>query len=407
MANCVSKDFKKLENAELSFINSDNVSSFVSEYVFCRPRIFKMISSNKEKVPVNYKSIILQFIFFPITFIKLSLFIFTKNNKSLIFSTERFDKSLTCRYVNQVPSLKRKNYINLRYSTNHIPKIFDGIIDIAPIILTLKAFSRLMKLSKKKKLAINQISNAFILLDNLDVSLLLKKKFLEYILLRIFFITIIKAFKPKRVIFVSNNFFIPLIEYAKINKIHTYEICHAIMHHYHPQYSFTHFTEKPFFPDYLIENKLSFNFKNSHFPYKKILIAKDLINIEFKDVTKSESANTSNLNIDKYINGKKILIIGQGDYYDEGLISRTLSILDPSKNLITFRSHPSSQAKLKSRPIKISNKELEDDILENDIIISSFSQVIVLAHFYGKSIIAIDSYWHAAIKSMGIPYNSF
>ena len=105
------------------------------------------------------------------------------------------------------------------------------------------------------------------------------------------------------------------------------------------------------------------------------------------------------------LNNKKILVIGQGGPTDELLLKKIYPHLENNKSKITFREHPSSKGNINKNIFLVSKKSLEDDLKDNDIIISNFSHVIMLACLYNKDIYAIDDYWYDALDSMKISYN--
>lgn len=409
MKKSVAVDFDKLEKVEYALITKDsNLIGNASLYAFLRPLIFKRISDNNEQAAINLTSIIFQFIFIPITLIKILLRLIFYKNTALVFCTERKNEQGKCRYISQIPSLENSQNLTLRYSFNHFPKVFESVIDIAPFIISIKLLSRFGNLYKTPKIFIKELSKIYKNKYNLDLKSELIKKSLEFFFLKSFFKFLVNLLHPKRIIFVSNNFFVPLITISKEEKIPTYEIAHAIMHKYHPNYSYNNFNEKPFYPDFLIESKLAFNFESHFFPYKKIIFTEGRKEIE-KIINKLKSRYKASKKVSlsdlfKH-NEKKILIIGQGGPTDDLLIRQIQPHLKNNKKHITFREHPSSKGKIVKNLFSISKKSLEDDLQDNDIIISCFSHVIIRAYLYNKDIYAIDDYWYDALDSMKISYN--
>ena len=408
MKKSVLADFQKLLDIEKELLNKRVLlNSFFSEYAFIRPSLFKVLSGDLSGAVRNSKSIILQFLFAPLTLPKLAYQIFFKRGGGLVFCTERNDTTNSCRYINCVPSIQKSKYLKLRYSINHTPKLFDNVLDIAPFILVTKVFSRLniIKADDRKVLKyINELSQRY----NSDCSKMLKNKLSEYRFLEYFFRALLFLHKPKRIIFVSNNFFIPLINLAKKKSVPTYEVAHALTHKYHPNYSYENFDEHPFYPDYLIESNLAFNIKIDFLAYKKIFFNNEsrkmdkFIKERKKSFALEESYDVAELfgSLDK-----KILIIGQGLESDTKIISKIKPhINNVNLNKVTFREHPAFKGKLEDKKFKISTKSLEEDLDENDIIIVDYSQVMLVAHFMKKEIVAVNEYWFKAIDSTGIIY---
>ena len=213
-------------------------------------------------------SILFQFIFLPITFFKVFLRLFFYKNTGLVFCTESKYEQGKCRYVSTLPSLENSQNIVLINSFNHFPKVFERAIDIAPFMIFLKFFSRFGFLKRSAREFLTELSEIYKKKYNLNLISLLEKKSLEFFFLESFFKILLFVFSPKRVIFVSNNFFIPLITISKEKEIPSYEIAHALMNKYHPSYSYNYFIKKPVYPDFLIVSKLAFNFDSRPFSYK-------------------------------------------------------------------------------------------------------------------------------------------
>ena len=409
MKKSIKNDFENLDEVESILISKNqNLVRNASLYAFLRPLLFKNISGKNEHAAINLNSIVFQFIFLPITFFKVFLRLFFYKNTGLVFCNERKNEQGKWRYISTLPSLENSQNIVLRYSFNHFPKVFERAIDIAPFIIFLKFFSRFGFLKRSPREFLTELSEIYKKKYNLNLISLLEKKSLEFFFLESFFKILLFVFSPKRVIFVSNNFFIPLITISKEKEIPSYEIAHALMNKYHPSYSYNYFIKKPFYPDFLIESKLAFNFDSRPFSYKKIIftegrkkINKDInkLKAEYRTPRKMLYSDLFNLN------NKKILVIGQGGPTDELLLKKIYPHLGSNKNKITFREHPSSKGKINKDIFFVSKKSLEDDLKDNDIIISNFSHVIMLACLYNKDIYAIDDYWYDALDSMKISYN--
>lgn len=407
MKKCVAQDFKKLESLERDFFDKRIITKGnLSKYAFFRPSLFKMISKDTNFAAIDKKSVIIQFIYLPLILLRLILNVYIYKQNGMVFCTERNDETNSCRYVNCVPSIKKSNYLRLRYSFNHKPFIFDNVIDIAPLILIIKAISRLYILNLNDKKLIKDISNSYFEKYNIDTFSMIKKKVSEYILLKFFFELLIKFNMPKRIVFVSNNFFIPLITLAKDKSIPTYEVAHALAHEFHPNYSFKRFAEHNFYPDFLIESDLAFNLRNDFLSYRKILYTS-----KRKEMTKnfkSSQVNNENnyMNINDLLNSnKKILLIGQGFDIDSRIIKKMKPFIDKSSSKnITFREHPAHRGLLKNNLFNLSSNTLEEDLNSNDIIMVDYSQVMLIAYLMKKDVVALNKYWYKAIESTGINY---
>lgn len=409
MNRCIAKDFQKLESIEKNIIATKLLTERdFSMYAFSRPALFKLLSRDSNIAVKNNKSILLQFIYLPIFFIKLIVMGLYKRNKGLVFCTERNDDTNSCRYINTIPSAKDSNYLKLRYSINHKPRLFDNVIDIAPLILIIKGIARVNLVNKYDLEKLKKINDIFLRDHDIDCSEIIKNKASEFRLLSAFFMLLIVLSNPKRIIFVSNNFFIPLINIAKTKSIPTYEVAHALAHEYHPNYSYKHFTKSCFYPDYLIESELAFNIENNFLMYKKIFFNKKRKDIEktIKEIRNNQQKPIS-ISCEELFNSNKknILIIGQGPETDEILLNKIHPFMGEAViDKITFREHPAHIGKITHSKIKLSRKLLNEDIDDNDIILADYSQVMLIACLMNKEIVALNEYWFKAIDSVGIKY---
>ena len=407
----IKTDFERLLCIEKRIFSNEFDTDIKSFWGFVRPKIFRSFTNVTPDYSLNKIHLIKQIVLSPV-YIAIFLYkLFLSRAVLLVFGTDRRNNNGKCKYLEVLPSMKNKKTMLFNYTYASTPYVSNSEIALAPLVLLVKLTSFIVTiLAPYKGEFVMPISKIVQIELDLNIHRQLKMMYIQYRIMRIIWRILLTLLKPKRILFVSNNFFIPIIIEAKKKKIPTYEVAHALMHPYHVSYSYPD-EHKPilFLPDVLIENKYSSALDDSFFQYRRIIGCKEGLHArqEMKKINLSSLLHMAKI---KALEGSaNILILGQGGGVDINLslliAEKILQNKKYTNNSIRFRSHPAHKDTRLDLEINYSSPSasLEDDVKWSDIVIGEYSNALLDAMFMNKLVLVSSEYYFPCFKAMNCP----
>ena len=374
MSSKITRVFKEIEELEKSLVFKK--SSEISLFAYLR--YFLYIESIGEGVSTNQRGKRLDFmLLFKATFLSSwNIFQFLKCER-IVFLSSRL-KNSTCKYTGDYVT---ESTFKISYDKSEIPQ--KNIFYLHPLKLLVLFISYLITLINLNTGFSKQIIEFAKNYKSLQVNAsFLLRKTNEFYIWRLFWRFLFIFNKPKEIYFTSNNFFIPLINVCDDKEIKTIEIAHALIHKYHPSYSYISKKRKGILPNTYIENIYSFN-SNIKFP-------NDLNFIPFRK--------------ERLIISKKsnyIFIVGQPGIDFKPLIKRLLTKEFIYSFKVIYIKHPLEKVVLPKQLKCITLEEYHnhfDEKLKHSII--GFSSNLLIEMFYdGMDVFSVDEHYSEVFNS--------